>query len=413
MYFYFAIQLLAFIVAVFLVYKLVKWITKEVCISSERFNFMLFRSFLVKKHEKALLFKERDFVEILSPGKYWKFDPLKKYTIETYDLSSNCILKGKNYELILKTYSQLVEEHFITVELSDTEVGLVYYNGVLKEILPPATRQAYWKGLIDIRIDLINIQKEAALPEDKKNIIVHLPGTYNNILLQEIKDYQVGILYENARFVKLLETGVYAYWKFNRFLEIKTLDLRLQSLEINGQEIMTKDKVTLRTNLTANFKVQDPLLVTKELPDMNDYIYKELQFTLREVIGTNTLDELLTQKDDINKAVLEKTTNKLLGVGIDLKDIGIKDIILPGDMRNLMNEVVAAEKQAQANLIKRREETAATRSQMNTAKMMENNPTLLRLKELETLERITNKIDKLTVFGGLDGLLEELTQLKR
>lgn len=407
------IKIIFFILGLFVVYFLLKWSLNQLRISSERFNLMVLKKFLVKKHEKALLYKEDDFVEILTPGVYWKFDLLKHYRIETYDLSSNCIIMGNKYELISKKFPQLIEEHFVVAELSDTQVGLVYQENSLKEIIGPTTRQAYWKGLIDTRIEVVDIQKCYAVPEDKKNIIVNLPGTFNNILLQEIKENQVGLLYEDAQFITLLEPGIYAYWKYNRFLEIKVMDLRLQSLEINGQEIMTKDKVTLRTNFTADYKIKDPLKVTKELANYKDYIYKELQFALREVIGTNSLDELLSQKEDINKTVLEKTMTKFLEVGIELKDLGIKDIILPGDMRDLMNEVVAAEKQAQANLIKRREETAATRSQMNTAKMMENNPTLLRLKELESLERITSKIDKLTVFGGLDGLLDELARLKK
>jgi len=81
-------------------------------------------------------------------------------------------------------------------------------------------------------------------------------------------------------------------------------------------------------------------------------------------------------------------------------------------MKVLLNQVVEAEKQAQANLIRRREETAATRSLHNTAKMLERSPTLLRLKELEALENVTERIDKLTVFGGLDGVLHQLVKLK-
>ncbi len=86
--------------------------------------------------------------------------------------------------------------------------------------------------------------------------------------------------------------------------------------------------------------------------------------------------------------------------------IAIKDIILPGDIREILNQVVTAEKQAQANLIRRREETAATRSLLNTAKLMEDNPLLVRLKELETLEKVADKVDKITVVGGLNSLLE-------
>jgi regulator of protease activity HflC (stomatin/prohibitin superfamily) len=98
--------------------------------------------------------------------------------------------------------------------------------------------------------------------------------------------------------------------------------------------------------------------------------------------------------------------------GLDIETLGIKDIILPGDMKEIMNQVVQAEKAAQANLIRRREETAATRSLLNTAKLMEQNPLLLRLKELESLERVTERVGNLTLFGGLESVLRDLVQIK-
>jgi len=94
-----------------------------------------------------------------------------------------------------------------------------------------------------------------------------------------------------------------------------------------------------------------------------------------------------------------------------MKSVGVKDVILPGDMKDILNQVVQAEKAAQANIIKRREETAATRALLNTARLMEENPVLLRLKELEALEKITEKVDKLTVFGGLDGVLQDMVKI--
>src|SRR6185369_7925438 len=103
---------------------------------------------------------------------------------------------------------------------------------------------------------------------------------------------------------------------------------------------------------------------------------------------------------------------KLESSGLAERSVGVKDVILPGEMKTILNQVVEAEKIAQANLIRRREETAATRSLLNTARLMDENPTLLRLKELETLEKVTEKIDKLTVFGGLDGVLKDVVRIK-
>ncbi len=97
---------------------------------------------------------------------------------------------------------------------------------------------------------------------------------------------------------------------------------------------------------------------------------------------------------------------------VELKNIHIKDIILPGEMREIFNKVIEAKKRAEANIIKRREETAATRSLLNTAKLMKDNPTLARLKELEALEKITQTVGTLNIYNGLDGVLNGMFKLK-
>ena len=98
--------------------------------------------------------------------------------------------------------------------------------------------------------------------------------------------------------------------------------------------------------------------------------------------------------------------------GVRVNAIALKDIILPGDIRDILNQVVTAEKQAQANLIRRRKEMAATRSLLNTARLIEENPLLVRLKELEALEKIADEVEKITVVGGLNTLLEHTVTLR-
>ena len=141
------------------------------------------------------------------------------------------------------------------------------------------------------------------------------------------------------------------------------------------------------------------------------FIYRELQLALRRAIGTRTLDEVLADKTSVDSVIASGVTEPLAVVGIDIKNVGIKDIILPGEMKDTLNQVVLAEKTAQANNIRRREETAATRSLLNTAKLMEENPLLIRLKELETLEKVTDRVERLTVFGGLDGVLKDMVTI--
>jgi regulator of protease activity HflC (stomatin/prohibitin superfamily) len=114
----------------------------------------------------------------------------------------------------------------------------------------------------------------------------------------------------------------------------------------------------------------------------------------------------------IDEVVTAHVRSKLAAYGVELDSAGLKDIVLPGEMKTILAQVVEAQKSAEANVIRRREETAATRSLLNTAKVMEDNPTALRLKELETLERVAERIDKISVFGGLDSVLNGLVKLR-
>jgi regulator of protease activity HflC (stomatin/prohibitin superfamily) len=182
-------------------------------------------------------------------------------------------------------------------------------------------------------------------------------------------------------------------------------------MEVNGQEILTKDRVGLRINLSAMWQIVDPQQVKTALADHKDYLYRELQLALRAVVSTQTLDELLADKNLLNQSIQQTVAEKAAAYGIDLKTVGARDIVLPGDMKAILAQVVEAEKKAEANQIRRREETQETRSMHNTAKVMEGNPVLLRLKELEILEKITGRISTLNVYGGLDGVMNDLVKL--
>ena len=136
-----------------------------------------------------------------------------------------------------------------------------------------------------------------------------------------------------------------------------------------------------------------------------------MQLALRTVVSTQTLDQLLQDKNLLNEQVQNIVATKASEYGINVKTVGARDIVLPGEMKTILAQVVEAEKLAEANVIRRREETQATRSLHNTAKVMEGNPILLRLKELESLEKITGQIKSLNVYGGLEGVMNDMVKL--
>ncbi|WP_207632444.1 slipin family protein [Foetidibacter luteolus] len=203
---------------------------------------------------------------------------------------------------------------------------------------------------------------------------------------------------------------MYYWWKNNIAVSVGKVDTRQLQLEINGQEILTRDKAALRLNGQAQYKVVDiekALLYNK---DFDKQLYVAFQLALREYIGGLSFDELLEKKESIAPFILKAVTEKALACGIEVNDFGIRDIILPGDVKEIMNQVLIAEKKAQANVIMRREETASTRSLLNTAKLMEENSMLFKLKEMEYVEKIADKITNISLSGN-GVLIEQLKQI--
>ena len=377
----------------------------------------MFRKFRIMKDERALLFDRKDFVRVLGAGEHRFFDPLHRLSVEVFPLSKTQF-EHRLADYLLKAEPEMVGREFHVARLGPTEVGLRFENGVLLEVLAPSTRRLYWKGYIDIRLETVDIAEKFAVSAPLVTQLVasgprvsKVVGS-DGVLSIQIPQDQVAVLYVDGKVHGLLEAGRHAFWRFNRDLRVDIVDLRLQVLEVAGQEILTKDKVNLRVNLTAGYRVSDVLLAFSRQAKPVDYLYKELQFGLRAAVGTRTLDELLENKTVIDDVVGEHIKRRVVGYGLEVESVGVKDIILPGEMKTILAKVVEAEKAAQANVIRRREETAATRSLLNTAKVMEDNPVALRLKELETLEKVTEKIDKISVFGGLDGVLKDLVKIR-
>ena len=201
-----------------------------------------------------------------------------------------------------------------------------------------------------------------------------------------------------------------------RKIEVKRLDLRPQAIEITAQEMLTKDRIALRVTLTAFRRIVDPERVVATVPDVDAWLYRLVQFAIREAVAGRTLDEVLSAKTALDEELRDYVRGRVAGSGVEVTELGVKDVILPGEIRELVNKVVEAERVAKANLIRRQEETAATRSLLNTAKLMEENPLLLRLKELESLERLVEKVGRIDLHAGdgqgLDALLTKLVRLK-
>jgi regulator of protease activity HflC (stomatin/prohibitin superfamily) len=371
---------------------------------------------VIARHERGLYLEDRSISRILGPGVYWIMDALGRVSVQVYDVTKPEFAHPYQ-DVLVAAQAELTARHFQVIELGEQDVGLVYKNGRLSTVLAPGTRQLYWKGPVEVRVDVLSIAQDYAVARELVRMLARAragelaQAVSNAVVSAEVAEKFMGLLFVDGELVKTLGPGLYAYWKFNRAIKVEQVDTRLQDMEVSGQEILTRDKVSLRVNLSAQYRVVDLVAARKGLADVTGYLYRALQFSARQAIGTRTLDTLLGEKGELDRVIFEGVRTQAASYGLMVESVGVKDVILPGDMKDILNQVVQAEKAAQANIIKRREETAATRAALNTAKLMQDNPVLLRLKELEVLEKVTEKVDKLTVFGGLDGVLRDMVKI--
>ncbi len=192
-----------------------------------------------------------------------------------------------------------------------------------------------------------------------------------------------GLLYKDGRYVKTLDPG--AHWITPLWNSVVRVDMRPRVINLAGQEVICLDNVGLKLSLSARVKNADAYTVTHSEMDSYSSLYMVLQLALREITGSMNLDDLLAQRNTIGPKLLEKCSPRLKEMGLELLEIDIRDIMLPGELKQAYSQVLRARKEGEAALEKARGETAALRSLANAAKLMENNPTLLQLRALHAM----------------------------
>jgi hypothetical protein len=346
----------------------------------------------VNAYEVGLVFKNDRYVRSLSEGNYWisLFEKVVKYD------TTEAFVSPCNREILLEdsTLNKMLE----VINVKDDELVLHFENEVFRNVLNAGT-YVFWKSIVKntfTRVDLNKIE----ISEDISKSVLFSSVVISYVRLYVVESYEKGLLFIDGKFEKELDAGTYFWWKNNISIHVAKVDTRAMQMEISGQEILTKDKAGVRLNFQVKFKVTDIKVALLENKEFEKQLYTLMQLALREYVGAYTLDELLDKKDDIASHIFDSVIAKSQNLGVEILDGGIKDIILPGDMKDIMNQVLIAEKKAQANIIMRREETASTRSLLNTAKLMEDNEMLFKLKEMEYVEKIAEKINTISLSGG-------------
>jgi len=264
-----------------------------------------------------------------------------------------------------------------------------------------------------------------------------------------IKDTHRGLWYEDGKLTKVLEAGRYKippqkqWFKRLPTVECLLVDVRQRELTIKGQEILTADKVAIRVSILVQFRVTDPKTAMHAVENFADRLYSDVQLAARRSLASMTLEEILTNRTRLSEDILSDVKESAAGYGAAIRRADVKDLIFPGNLQEIMNRVLAAERNSEAQLVEartraeveqiqaqsraeatRREaeaeaearrvreqadaealrvqaeaEARAYEERVKAAEALEGHPALLRLAELETLRELAKNANARLYFG--------------
>lgn len=227
-----------------------------------------------------------------------------------------------------------------------------------------------------------------------------------------VREAEVGLLYDNGRFVRSLSPGRYLLgnWPWRR-QEVLRVDTRRTSVMLMGQEMLTADALSVRLNVAVEYRVSEAEKAIHTVADYRGALYTAAQILLRDEVQARTLDQLLADRNALSGGLLERARPEAESLGLEILLVGVRDIILPGDVKRMLAQEIEAQRAGRAALVAAREEVAATRARANTAQLLAGNPVLLRLREIETLGKMAEGMGNTIVLGLPSDLMSGLAGL--
>jgi regulator of protease activity HflC (stomatin/prohibitin superfamily) len=180
-----------------------------------------------------------------------------------------------------------------------------------------------------------------------------------------IKDTHRGLRYEDGVLTKVLEAGRYeiprregVFGRRGPLVEVVLVDMRERDLTIKGQEILTSDKVALRVSIIVQFRVVDPKLAIQAVEKFEDRLYSDVQLAARRSLASMTLEDILTNRNRLSEDILRDVKSTAATYGVSIARADVKDLVFPGNLQEIMNKVLAAERMSQVQLVEARTKAA-------------------------------------------------------
>jgi regulator of protease activity HflC (stomatin/prohibitin superfamily) len=352
---------------------------------------MITKILRVKLNERVVLFKNGLPRRALIPGRYRLWG--SNFTEQRFSTDQLLLAALPEVRAILPN------DWYREVSLTGSERGVLSRDGVPQVYLRPGVHR-FWTIDPSVALTVFDLRQPFPLLTEALERVI--PSS--EFVSATVRPFEQALLIKQGRVLEVVGPGQYRMWNTpDAKVSIEVIDMRRTEVTIAGQDLMTRDKVTLRLTLVVEYAIEDPIKAQRAT-SVRDSLYVAAQLAARDFVAGVTLDELLEGRDRMTQTLADAVLPTAVQLGARLERVGVKDVVLPGEMKALLNRVIEAEKEAQANVILRREETAATRSLANTARVMAQEPILLRLKELDAMKDIASRIQEVRVVVGVDGL---------
>ena len=215
--------------------------------------------------------------------------------------------------------------------------------------------------------------------------------------IKQINEYERGLLFTCGKFTKILQPG----WRFliPVFHSFRKVDVRTKAVDVPEQETITKDNVSIRINAVIYYKIDNP---GKAICEVEDYYYAVTQLaqtTMRDIVGSVNLDQLLSERDSISNQICSMIDKATDPWGIKVENVELKDISLPEEMKRVIARIAEAEREKAAVVLKSKGEVEASQNLREAAQIMSEVPGALHLRTLETINDLSSDQSNTVVFA--------------
>lgn len=220
---------------------------------------------------------------------------------------------------------------------------------------------------------------------------------FSPIFLCQVNEYERGIKFTQGKFTEIMQPG----WRFivPIFQSYKKIDIRTKVIDVPEQEVITKDNVSIRINAVIYYNIFDAGKALLGVENFHYAVSQLAQTTMRNIVGSVTLDELLVGREKISSEIcliVDKATDAW---GIKVQNVELKDVTLPGEMQRVIAKVAEAEREKQAVITKAAGELEASKNLAEAAEKLSNSPGALHLRTLSTLNDLSSDQSNTIIFA--------------